>query len=64
MFIVANSSRCGLDLGSGGAAVVFLGGSHTGTGPDAETGHHSIAQPFALKNFFGKLFHSSDKVIK
>jgi hypothetical protein len=58
MFIVANSSRCGLDLGSGGAAVVFLGGSYTGVEPDAETeiGHHSIAQPVALKNFFWKTF--------
>jgi hypothetical protein len=37
MFIVANSSRCGLDLGSGGAAVAFLGGSHTGTAPNTET---------------------------
>jgi hypothetical protein len=62
MFIVANSSRYGLGLGSGGAAVVVLGGSHTGAEPDAETGHHSIAQPVALKNFFENIFHLSDKV--
>ena len=53
---MANSSRCGLDLGSGGAAVVFLGGSHTGVEPDAESGHHSIAWPVSLKNFFLKTF--------
>ena len=43
MFIVANSSRCGLDPRQRRAAVVFLGGSHTGAEPDAETDHHSIA---------------------